>query len=1857
MHSSRPRFAPTSLWLSLALILVLPAMSMPPGQGAEFPVDSSVDEVDADVTDGLCLSASGGCTLRAAVMQANDVPGHDTIRLPAGTVTTLTLQGTGEDGSQTGDLDILDDLAIVGGGLGVSGAEARELGDRALHVHPGVTLSLSGVSFFWANAGEGQDGGGLLNEGTVSLIETSFQFNRARSGGGVLNAGDLTMLRSLVGYNTAAQAGGGIFNNGTLTIEQSTIANNEVTSGLAGGILNHGPLAVRDSTIAQNRSTEGAGAVHNGADGSIAINSTTIYLNAVPQGSGPGTGGVFNEGPGTVRISNSAIASNVFGPAYDEADCYGPMASAGYNLLGSLVDCSLSGDTTGNLVGVDPLLPGLPTLDPAQTWGYPPLEGSPLIDAGNPADAGSSETACGVIDQRGNARPIGFRCDIGAYESEFGAVGTPSWTPTEVPTLPPSPTPEAATWTPTDTAAASATPSSTFTYTPIPVTPSFTPTGTVPTMTPSITRSKTPTLTRTPTRTPSRTLTATATATLTSTPSSTPFPSPSPTPMDTATPTASWSPPPTATATNTPNPTPGGAFSVTTWEDRTDANPGDGICAASSGECSLRAAVMEANAAGGISSIELPAGGFQLILQGTGEDGARTGDIDVFGNVYISGTGMTTTGIEATGLSDRAFHVHPGARLVLDRLSVFSANAGPGQDGGGLWNEAGEVILYQTSFQYNTGDRGGGLMNSGTMYVQSSLLFANTASALGGAVYNEGNLVLDRSTLAQNQAAYGGAAIANAGSLTIRNTTISSNIALDGPAALLNEAGASAEINNTTIYANFAQPGGLRPVGGIESTGTLGSVTLSNTILSSNANEFGQSNCYGSIDSAGYNLLGDLDGCLPFQARPGDLIGINNPMLGPLTANADGTGSHPPLPGSPAIDAGNPAPVGPPGCEPFDQRGVVRPQGPACDIGAYEVDVPGPTPTSTRTPTATRTPTNTRTPTITRTPTNTGTPTNTHTPSHTPTPSLTPTSSPTDGPSPTITPTRASPTTFHVPQDFPRIQAAVDAAIKGDVILVDPGTYYEIIDFRGKAVHLLSDEGPANTVIDGYGLGSVVSFITQEGAGSVLEGFTIRNGDGSFTGGGGVFVRDASPRIIGNTIEANTACNGLGIYSYFGSPYIAGNLIRNNVRSGCSGGTGGGGILLLGAGSAVVSGNTIAFNDIKGASGAGISLNGAGTPLIEGNTIRGNRGAPDGGGISLVNVSDALIVDNLIVDNAAGEGGGIYWAVVSGQRGPHVVSNTIVGNTASDGSAISANGFDAQALLQNNILIGDVYCGIFYDPSPPQVLFNDVFVPGGPAYTGACSDHTGLYGNLSIDPAFVDPSGGDYHLDEASPVIDAGDNNAPDLPLFDFDGDPRILDGNRDGIAVVDMGYDEFWSPSWPTITPAPTDTLSPTPTATETPTPTDTATPTSTDTPMPTPIFADGFETGDLTAWSSAQVDQGDLSVTTAAAIGGSYGLQAMLDDNRSIYVIDDSPSAETAYRARFYFDPNSISMASGNAHIVFLAWDDAGVVAFRIELRAFQGDFQVRGVAPLDSSPAYLTPWITVADGPHFLEASWWSATTEDAWDGGLHFFVDGGLLAGDDGLDNDGRQVDSLRLGAVSGVDSGTRGTYFFDLFASSQGAPIGPDPSVVLPPPTPLPDGIFADGFESGDLAAWSAVKGNGDLLVTSAAAMEGALGMEAVVNDTAALYVADWSPFQEPRYDARFVFDPSDLTMLDGRSHVIFQGLQGSSTVIVRIELRFKTGQYQIRAGALDENGWRNTAWAAISNQPHVIEVGWKASVGDHPEGALSLSVDGIELERQLIYSNWFQIDFIRLGAVAGVDAGTLGSMYFDAFESWRTTIP
>ncbi len=385
--------------------------------------------------------------------------------------------------------------------------------------------------------------------------------------------------------------------------------------------------------------------------------------------------------------------------------------------------------------------------------------------------------------------------------------------------------------------------------------------------------------------------------------------------------------------------------------------------------------------------------------------------------------------------------------------------------------------------------------------------------------------------------------------------------------------------------------------------------------------------------------------------------------------------------------------------------------------------------------------------------------------------------------------------TIRVPADAPSIQQAIDGASAGDTVLVSPGTYVEAITFRGKAITVVSEQGPGVTIIDGNQAGSVVTFASGETRAAVLKGFTVRNGANSFSGGG-VLIQNAAPSIIGNWIVNNGACSGAGIYSYFSSPLIQGNTISRNYVYACSGASGLG-VYIGGDSAAELIENVITENS-GFANGGGVTLFAAGRAVLRSNVIARNvtsgfSPCTEGGGIWMVNFSAATIVDNLIVGNAAGCGGGFYWGGSTGVT--TLVNNTFADNDGAQGSAIAVSGVDTRHVIFNNVIVGKdaqtaFYCSNSSSTPSPVINASDVWSPQGLAYGGTCLDQTGVGGNISADPIFVRNAFadrlGDYHLQMSSPAIDAGDNAAPQLPAGDLDGNARIAN------ARVDMGAYEY---------------------------------------------------------------------------------------------------------------------------------------------------------------------------------------------------------------------------------------------------------------------------------------------------------------------------------------------------------------------------------------------------------------------------------------------------------------------------------
>ena len=167
---------------------------------------------------------------------------------------------------------------------------------------------------------------------------------------------------------------------------------------------------------------------------------------------------------------------------------------------------------------------------------------------------------------------------------------------------------------------------------------------------------------------------------------------------------------------------------------------------------------------------------------------------------------------------------------------------------------------------------------------------------------------------------------------------------------------------------------------------------------------------------------------------------------------------------------------------------------------------------------------------------------------------------------------------------------------------------------------------------------------------------------------------------------------------------------------------------------------------------------------------------------------------------------------------------------------------------------------------------------------------------------------------------------------------------------------------------------------------------------------------------------------------------MQAVVDDTVSIYVTDELPNAETHYRARFYLNPNSITMGEGVDFYIFTGYDTSSV--FQVQFGFSAGSYRIRLRQQNDSNTTTSTAWINIANGSNVIEIEWWAASAAGSINGGANLWINGipsGCLSN---LDNDTRRIEFVRLGAISGLNAGTVGTYYLDAFESRRQTYIGP-----------------------------------------------------------------------------------------------------------------------------------------------------------------------------------------------------------------------
>ncbi|MHC4621349.1 MAG: S8 family serine peptidase, partial [Planctomycetota bacterium] len=334
--------------------------------------------------------------------------------------------------------------------------------------------------------------------------------------------------------------------------------------------------------------------------------------------------------------------------------------------------------------------------------------------------------------------------------------------------------------------------------------------------------------------------------------------------------------------------------------------------------------------------------------------------------------------------------------------------------------------------------------------------------------------------------------------------------------------------------------------------------------------------------------------------------------------------------------------------------------------------------------------------------------------------------------------TPSTPPPIHVPGQYPTIQEAIDAATPGDIVVIADGIYTgegnRDLSFRGKTITVRSQNGPENCVIDCQG--------TQTQQHRAFKGFAYH--------------------CVLQGLTVTNAYHDTGALYCSGRPKITDCIITGN----------------------------------RGLYAGGISCPSGSYPTISHCIISNNSSVHEGGGIRCGASDSHLNLSNCIISgNNAAQGAGIHWASWEGSL---EMTNCVV---FSNVAAVFAGGIwvhnKCTAAISNSVFWGNV--AVAWGPAAAQIYVS-TGADAPVAYVTYCDIQDGWTGQGNIDahPRFVDAGGGDFHLREESPCINAGDPNYSGAPSeADIDGQPRVIGGR------IDMGADEFHGDNTPPVADA----------------------------------------------------------------------------------------------------------------------------------------------------------------------------------------------------------------------------------------------------------------------------------------------------------------------------------------------------------------------------------------------------------------------------------------------------------------------
>ncbi|MCB0976555.1 MAG: CSLREA domain-containing protein [Acidimicrobiales bacterium] len=771
-------------------------------------VDTAADGSDVNPGDGQCATAGGGCSLRAAIDEANATPGFDRITIQPGVDPVLSLPGAAEDSNLSGDLDVTGNLDIVGNGATIDAAAI----DRVFEVSAG-RLSVIDATVTGGNVPAGTNGSAFSSTGELWLDHVTVEGNQGLA---IDSAGTSVFLADseVDSSEGGSAASTGIrVSSGTLTMARSLV----VAEGAGGSMPAlrvdgaQSALTMLDSTV---RSTGIAISISSNATGA----SGNIVRSTVAN-SGWWESAWVIEKPSSVPVEVSASIVQSLSPGPWTAVCSSPVTSGGYNVVS---DASCGANASGDKVQAALLGPLADHGGPTRTM--VPFAGSPAVDR-VPLDG----PLCPFVplDQRSVPRPSGTGCDSGAVEG-VGPVVNPL------------------------------------------------------------------------------------------------------------------------------------SFTVDSSSDAVDVAPGDGVCASGAGECTLRAAVMETNSSGAdltapfFNSISIADGVDPVLsIEGADEDAAASGDLDVGVRVRIHGNDATVYGNQV----DRILDVHT-SNMIVENLALEGGSVTG--DGGAVRSRSGNLDLVDVTVSDSTATGDGGAIWATGLRGALVDVTGNAAGSDGGGIYAS-DLWLEQMNVAGNSAAHNGGGVMIDGRGLITSSAITGNSAQNGGGLAADEVNGHLKVADSTVADNSAASFGYSEVyamGLFAPSLELVRSTISGSDTDSLALITQGSHCtpfgcamWPSVVASGSIITGGSgkqvcnkpltsDSSFILSPDPAANCGPSLPgtgALAPLANNGGPTATKLPLPGS---GAQNVIPIGTPGlCDPqgsYDQRGVIRPVGPACDVGAVE---------------------------------------------------------------------------------------------------------------------------------------------------------------------------------------------------------------------------------------------------------------------------------------------------------------------------------------------------------------------------------------------------------------------------------------------------------------------------------------------------------------------------------------------------------------------------------------------------------------------------------------------------------------------------------------------------------------------------------------------------------------------------------------------------------------------------------------------------------------------------------------------------------------------------------------------------------